>query len=328
MVGSARLSPDTILSPVSEELQSVQQHMREALDTGFPELDQCSAYVIDGGGKRLRAALVLLCSSLKGPFPDGVIRLAAGAELVHAATLLHDDVIDNASLRRGRPSVSRKWGNREAVLLGDFMLAKAIDIAVSIGRKDLYSPLADAARDMVMGEFLQNRHAGAEGMNAGIYTDIIEKKTGAFMGACCCLGASFAGLPAAECEELRLFGVELGCAFQIIDDTLDFSADDAVTGKDAGNDFFTGKVTLPVIYALEAVPAGARDEIIRLFAVPTEEGRAKLNSFVKNTGALERCSARAGEIASRAASRLEVFPGSVSRGILADLSRFIVERVY
>lgn len=327
MVGSARFSPDTILFPVSEQLRSVQQQMREALDTGFPELDQCSAYVIDGGGKMIRAALVLLCSSLRGSSPDGIIRLAAGAELVHAATLLHDDVIDNASLRRGRPSVSRKWGNRQAVLLGDYMFAKAVDIAVSIGRKDLYSPLADAARDMVMGEFLQNRHAGAQGMNAGIYADIIEKKTGAFMGACCFLGASFAGLPAGECEELRLFGNELGSAFQIIDDTLDFSGADAVMGKDIGNDFFTGKVTLPTIYALEASPAETREEIFRLFASPTEEGREKLNSIVKNTGALERCVATAGEVASRAASRLEVFPESASRGILADLSRFIVERV-
>ena len=165
-------------------------------------------------------------------------------------------------------------------------------------------------------------------MNAGIYTDIIEKKTGTFMGACCRLGASFAGLPADECEELRLFGLELGCAFQIIDDTFDFSGTDAVTGKDSGNDFFTGKVTLPVIYALESAPAGTRDDILRLFASPTAEGLEILSAFVKNTGALERCVVRAGEIASRAASRLEAFPGSASRGILADLSRFIVERVY
>ena len=128
-------------------------------------------------------------------------------------------------------------------------------------------------------------------------------------------------------EELRLFGLELGCAFQIIDDTLDFSGADAVTGKDSGNDFFTGKITLPVIYALESAPAATRGEIMRLFASPTAEGLEILSSFVKHTGALERCVATAGEVASRAASRLVVFPESASRGILADLSRFIVERV-
>jgi octaprenyl-diphosphate synthase len=327
-VDTTRLSLEKILSPVSEELHTVELHIREALETGFPEMDQCSSFVVESGGKRVRASLVLLCSSLRGALPDGVHRLAAGAEMVHAATLLHDDVIDQASTRRGHPTVSHQWGNRIAVLLGDYMLAKALDVAVSINRRDLYSPLADAAKGMVMGEFLQSRCSGISDVSEKIYFEIIEKKTGSFMGACAFLGGAYADFPAEECEQLRLFGSELGAAFQIIDDTLDYVSESSKTGKDQGNDFFTGKVTLPVIYAMEILGPEGRDLLVSHFQNPTDHGWTEVRRSIEECGAIGRCTETARMLSQRAASRLAGFPDCASRRILTELSCFIVERVY
>ena len=328
IVHSARLSLDSIFSPVSEELLSVESLMRSALSTGFPDMDRCSSYVIDGGGKRIRSALVLLCSGLRGQFPQGVHRIAAGAEIVHAATLLHDDVIDGAKVRRGRPTVSSRWDNRTAVLLGDFMLAKALDIAVSTGRRDLYSPLADAAKEMVAGEFLQSRYSGISEITESIYYDIITGKTGVFMGACCFIGAAISDFTGAECGELRAFGTDLGTAFQIIDDTLDYVSDESRTGKDRGNDYFTGKITLPVILARDRCASSEKKLLAECFGHPTEEGWATVRRIVAESGSAESCAERARDLAEKGISRLGGFPESVCRGILEDLSRFIVERVY
>jgi octaprenyl-diphosphate synthase len=321
-------SLEEILSPVSRELVSVDQEMRKALETGNQELDERVLYAVNGGGKRIRASLVILSSGLKGTLPENISYLAAGAEMVHTATLLHDDVIDHAAMRRGRRTVSDIWGISSAILLGDFIFAKALDVAVGIDRKDLYTPLSEAAKGMVLGEFLQDKYSDISLINRDIYFDIIHRKTGGFMGACSFLGASFAGLTTDQCESLRLFGCELGSAFQIVDDILDYVSCESVTGKDQGNDYLSGKVTLPVIYAMETLESGQRKEIEKCFRDPTSEGWDVVRGYVSQSGSVNQCIHLASDLVEGAISRLAIFPASSCKKIMIDLSRFIVERVY
>ena len=322
------LSLEEIFSPVLGQLKSVDLEMRQAVTTGFPEMDRCGRYIVDGGGKRIRAALVIACSGLFGVFPENISRLAAGAEMVHAATLLHDDVIDNAKTRRGRDTVSRLWNVRTAVLFGDFLLAKALDIAAALDRPDLYTPLSNSAKDMVYGEFLQNTYSDISSVSKKIYLDIIQRKTGGFMGSCCYIGAAFSGLPKEKCSSLQLFGSELGAVFQIIDDTLDYTSSESSTGKDQGTDYFNGKVTLPVLCALETLDSQDRERLIKCFRAPSDEGWMIVRRLVEETGAVERTVCTARDMALKASDRVLRFPDSECRKILIDLSRFIVERVY
>ncbi|MGL4370317.1 MAG: polyprenyl synthetase family protein [Spirochaetota bacterium] len=302
--------------------------MRDSLFTGFSDIDECAKYVVDTGGKRIRASLVILSSGLPGEIPSKIEHLAAGVELTHSATLLHDDVIDNARVRRGKPTVSEKWDTRSAILLGDLMFATALDVAIELDRKDLYLPMADAAKGMVKGEFLQNRYSDINSISPDIYFEIIALKTGGFMGACSYLGGAFVCMDDDKTSRLRLFGQELGISFQIIDDILDYISGEPFTGKDEGNDFLNGKVTLPVLLSLEKMNSAARREISACFSSPTPEGWRKVKDAALSTGAVDRSIRLAEEHISRATDRLSVFEDTSFRNILLDLSRFIVERVY
>ncbi len=220
-----------------------------------------SEHLNSSGGKRLRPALVLLASRACGESGDGPIRLAAVMELIHAATLVHDDVIDAAEVRRGRPSSNSVWGNQTSVLAGDWLYMQAFSLAVRERNFAILDLLVDLTQMMVEGELMQAELIGRLNITEHQNHDLIHRKTACLLSACSRLGALLAGSGEETEEHLRNYGWNLGMAFQLIDDVLDFEASEAVLGKPVGNDLKEGKVTLPMILALEACTPDERAQI-------------------------------------------------------------------
>ncbi len=319
---------DDILRPIAAHLERVDAAIGEQLRTGVPLIDESSIHLFTNKGKMIRASLIILASGMRGRIPEGIIDIAAAAEIVHAATLIHDDIIDNAEMRRGDVAVSRRWGNKVAVLVGDHMYTRALEVAVRDDNYDLFPELVRATADMVKGELLQIEYSNMERITAERYFEIIELKTARFLGACAKLGAIKAGLPAAEADALKRFGVHLGFAFQIVDDTLDCIGDERSTGKDSGNDYLDAKATLPLIHALEAASGPGRDELVRMCAQPAPEHWPAVREALRVSGALARCLDIAREYARRAVGEIDGFPDSECKRIILRLSDFLLERAY
>ncbi len=316
-----------ILLPLLPQLDKVDQEIASMLKTGIPLLDQCAVHLFIKGGKKIRAAYVLLASGLYGGMPGGIIEIAASTEIVHAATLVHDDIIDQSILRRGDLTMSKKWGHKIAVLVGDYMYTKALDTVVKDGNPDLFSVIVAGTNDMVKGELYQLQYSGIQVINREHYMNLIELKTARFMAACAKLGGIKAGLSAEECGRLFEFGLNSGLAFQIVDDTLDF-IDDKITGKDSGNDFRDGKVTLPFLHLLEISTAVKRDELIACAANPVDENWAIVKKELRESGSIEYSIQCAKKYIEKAFESLERFPESEYKNILMDIAGFFVHRNY
>ncbi len=247
-----------ILKPIEPYMGRVDEEIRERMRTGISLIDESAMHSFKRGGKKIRAALIILCSGLKNNVPDDVVEVAASAEIVHAATLIHDDIIDESNYRRGDLTVARQFGNRVAVLVGDYLYTRALEVAVGNDRLDLFPIMVAATKDMVKGELYQIEYSSVEKINKEHYYQIIEMKTARFMAACAKLGGVKAGLTDEESDRLYQFGLNLGFAFQIVDDTLDVVDTDGITGKDSGNDFLNGKITLPFLHLLETLDPGRK----------------------------------------------------------------------
>src|SRR5277367_768950 len=249
-IGQA-LTAREILDLVKDDLERVEREISLESVASVDAVTTISRYLQDGGGKRLRPILVLLSSQLVGGVSDGTIRMAAVVEMIHAATLVHDDVIDIAKTRRGRPSSNTIWGNHTCVLAGDWLYMQAFQLALRERNFHLLDLLIGLTQMMVEGELLQLERIGKIDISEADYMQLIDRKTASLFSACARLGAIMGG--ADETAEARLgeFAWNLGIAFQLEDDVLDFTAHEAVLGKPVGNDLREGKVTLPLIYALE-----------------------------------------------------------------------------
>jgi len=321
---------DNLTALVAEDIKAVNRiiaHKTESQVTLIPEL---AAHIIGAGGKRLRPVLTLACAKMCGYEGDRHQNMAASIEFIHTATLLHDDVVDASDLRRGIPSANVLFGNQASVLVGDFLLSRAFQLVVEDGAHEVMKILSQTAAKMAEGEVMQLTSSNDSGTGEQAYLDIVRAKTAELFAAACRMGAVVAKRPAAEEEALRAFGLNLGIAFQIADDVLDYAAEQDLLGKTVGNDFTEGKITLPVILAIGRGSAAERafwrrtleDHDIR----EGDFGRAL--TLLKNTNALRDARERARHYAAMARDALGPFPPGLIRQTLQDVADFTVQREF
>ncbi|TFH43686.1 MAG: polyprenyl synthetase family protein [Chrysiogenales bacterium] len=317
-----------ILAPLDDYLARVEDAIEKSLRTGIPVIDESARHLFIGGGKRIRASLVILCSGLRGEVPDGIIELAAATEIVHSASLIHDDIIDQALIRRGNIDVPRKWGNKIAVLAGDYMYSVALSTAIQDGDPAIFPLMVNGTKDMVMGELCQIQYSAIDTATREQYLTIVELKTARFMGSCAKLGAVKSGLAPGESEDLYLFGLNIGFAFQIIDDTLDVMQDSDEVGKDVGSDFKDGKITLPFLRLIETGTEADLALLIDYKDNPDQEKWKAIQARLVESGAIEYSVRFASDHIDRAREIVMRFPDSLFRGILLDLSDFLLHRTH
>ncbi|MCX5632806.1 MAG: polyprenyl synthetase family protein [Phycisphaerae bacterium] len=250
---------------IADEIVQVSDYFNSQLDCPDDRLRPFIDYLKDRQGKMLRASCVLLTGRLFAPVAQLHIKIAGTVEMIHAATLLHDDVIDNAAHRRHQATANNLWGSNFAVLLGDFLLSRAFVAVASLQRDDINRLLAETAVRICRGEMLQNACRGDFSVSIEEYLDIIEKKTAVFFADCCRLGAMASGADAKSCGRLYEFGLNFGMSFQITDDLTDILDTESRTGKTAGRDRLTGTLTLPVIHAFGVLDSKAKSELLDAF---------------------------------------------------------------
>ena len=308
------------------DMAGIDALIRRRLASDVVLINQVAEHIISAGGKRLRPMLVALAGRACGGDGPEHHQLAAIIEFIHTSTLLHDDVIDESDLRRGRSTANAIWGNAASVLVGDFLYSRSFQLMVELDRMPVMQILADATNRIAEGEVLQLLHVRNPDVDEAAYLRVIERKTAILFAAATELGALLAERPAAEQAALRRYGHSLGMAFQIADDILDYEADEADLGKHLGDDLAEGKATLPLIHALgKAAP----HQLQALRAAIESGGREQLPlvlAAIREHGGLDYARARAEEFAAQAVDALEALPPSRHRDALAFLAGFAVAR--
>lgn len=319
------------LAVIEEDLRRVQRLLEDFAQSRAELVPAVYRHALDGGGKRLRPALALLCAKALGCTDGRVIKLAAAAELIHIASMIHDDVVDQADRRRGRPAANVNWDNRTSVLVADFVVAKVYADLARDQELHALAAFATAVDRMCEGELLhmQARHRSGA-LTEEQYYGVVRDKTGMLMAACCEVGAHTAGAGADTVGELRAYGAELGTAFQIADDLLDLVGDPEQMGKPVGNDLGTGKLTLPILYALRQSPDGLRERISALSGSGSISRRDldEVVSLVDAAGGISYARRAARLFADRATTHLHVLPPSPTRDALAQLPEHVVQRTH
>ena len=311
---------------VAGDMQRVDALIRTRLASEVALIDTLGAYIVGAGGKRMRPQLVLLGAGACGYGGDAHVAAAAIIEFIHTATLLHDDVVDASTLRRGRETANAVWGNEAAVLVGDFLYSRSFEMMVEIGSMELMSILAATTNRIAEGEVMQLMNVHEPGVDEGRYVEVIEAKTARLFRAAAELGAVLAGSPPAHREALADYGTHLGTAFQIADDVLDYRSDAEATGKNLGDDLAEGKTTLPLIYAMRDGDDAQRETVSSAIRSGGLESLPAVLEAIRATDALERSMQRAAESAAAAIAALEPLPDSRWRDALEAVARHSVER--
>ena len=291
-------------------------------------IPQLAAHIVAAGGKRMRPLLTLATAKLCGYQGRRQVKLAACVEFIHTATLLHDDVVDESVLRRGFASANAVFGNKASVLVGDFLFARAFELMVEDGSLEVLRILSAASATIAEGEVLQLTTQNDISTTAQTYFDVIKGKTAALFAAAAEVGGVIADVSAEDCAALQSFGMDLGMAFQLVDDALDYAADQAELGKTVGDDFREGKLTYPVILALADATAAERDFWVRTLeqSEQTEEDLAQALTLIKKYDATARTIAKADEFINSAIGTLSRFPQGDVREALAEVARYTTAR--
>ena len=321
-------SLDHLLALAGPDMRAVDGLIREHMDSPVPVIPALADHLIAGSAKRLRPLLTIASARLCGARDDACLKLAAAVEFIHTATLLHDDVVDSSELRRGRVAAHLIWGAPASVLVGDFLFARAFELMVGAGSMAALEILARASRVISEGEVLQLTRSHDLDLGQEVYIEIIKAKTAELFAAAAEAGAVSAGASPERCRAMRRYGQELGLAFQLIDDALDYSGDAETLGKNPGDDFREGKVTLPLLLAMSRTGAGERDFWVRTIdrreQTPADLDRAR--DLMRETRALDDTLAPAVRYADGAKAAL-ADPGPNSwRPALEDLADFAVRR--
>lgn len=318
-----------ICQPIQSDLEKFEIQFKQTLNSNVKLLNDVVEYIVANKGKRLRPILIFLIANIVGnPSPD-TLKSAILVEMLHTATLLHDDVVDESALRRGEPTVNTTWQNKVAILSGDFLFATVLQNLVQIGKVQIFNILSIVTQRMSEGELLQIERSQDYTMDESIYFQMISDKTASLIAATCQLGALTTDPPAdAETiEELRLLGEYLGIAFQIKDDLLDYFGNESKTGKPIGNDIIENKITLPLFYALKNIDETKRKYIIQLFENgKTAEQVHQIQDFVRANGGLEYAEKKADQYIRRSFDILNRFPDSAYKTSLNALTQFITQR--
>lgn len=303
-----------------------------SLSTGEPlaRIREIMTHSLLGEGKRLRPLLFVLCAEMCGYRRPEVYRYSTVFEYIHTASLLHDDVLDNADTRRKRPAARNLWGNPAAILAGDYLYARASAIALECGKTEVIRILSDSTRKMVEGQFLELDHAHDWRLGKEQYIEVITSKTAELIAAACSCAGVMAERDVGAIRALGSFGLNLGISFQIIDDLLDYFGSEEEFGKPVGKDVREGKVTLPLIYAMDELEPGEAERRAGLFreGKASDQDHSEVLSLVRRSGVHERVGAEAGKYAEQAAERLAGFPDTPAKAALLALNDYLVRRSF
>ncbi len=320
---------EAVIEPVAQQLETFERYIRRTVRTSVPLLNLVLWYVLRQKGKRVRPALVFLSAAACREVSESTFLGAALVELLHAATLLHDDVVDEASERRGMPSVNALWGNTVAVLVGDYLLARGLLLAVEQDEYEFLRITASAVRRMSMAELQHVQLNRKVKLDEEAYLEIIRGKTAALFAACCEIGAVSAGAERELRERLRTYGEYVGIAFQLRDDVLDYVGQQSLLGKPAWQDIRERKLTFPLLVALQRMSWLERRSFLHHWkrAARSRRRLAALAEQILRSGGIEYTLERAHFFAQQAQEQLQALPVSPARKALEDLARFAVERL-
>ena len=316
----------SFLAPVAGGMERVDAVIRARLDSDVALVRQVADYIIAGGGKRLRPALLLMTADAAAYRGDARFELAAVVEFIHTATLLHDDVVDESQLRRGRRTANAAFGNAAAVLVGDFLYSRAFQMMVGVNSMRVMSVLADATNTIAEGEVLQLMSCHDADVDERRYLDVVRRKTAKLFEAAARLGGVLGGVAPEVEEALAAYGMHLGTAFQLIDDVLDYSGDAATIGKSQGDDLAEGKPTLPLIHVMRTGSELQRTLVRRAIEQGGRDDFPAVLAAINATGALDHARAAAGREADAASSALAPLPRSAVKQCLLELASFSVTR--
>lgn len=316
------------MSIIAQDMHEVDQVIARRLDSGVPLIGQVSRYIIAAGGKRLRPALLLLTSGALGYRGEQRFNLAAVVEFIHTATLLHDDVVDDSALRRGNATANETFGNPASVLVGDFLYSRAFQMMVDAQNMRVMQVLADATNVIAEGEVMQLMNMHNAALDEAGYLQVIRSKTAKLFEASARVGAILAGSTPAMEEACAVYGQALGTAFQVIDDLLDYTGDAEVMGKNLGDDLREGKITLPLIAAMQRGTSGQMEAIKTAIETGDVAMLDQVVSIVKTTGALDVARLAAKQEAQRASAAARQLPPGPHTECLIQLSTQLLERQY
>ena len=315
-----------IQAPISSEMSEFERKFKELMKSDVFLLDRIMGYIVKRKGKQMRPMFVFLTAKVCGEVTDATYRGAGLIELLHTATLVHDDVVDDANYRRGFFSVNALWKNKIAVLVGDYLLSRGLLLSINNGDFGLLKIVSEAVREMSEGELLQIEKARKLDINEEVYFDIIRQKTASLIASCCAVGASSAGVEEETVTMVKAFGEKVGIAFQIKDDLFDYGNDEI--GKPLGIDIKERKMTLPLIYALNQATWMQKRRIIYIIKNQNNQSKKvdEVIAFVKESGGMAYAKDMMQRYYSEAIEILEKFPPSEYRQSLADLVKFTIER--
>jgi len=310
------------------DMAAVDALIRRRLASDVVLINQIAEHIINAGGKRLRPMLVVLAGQATGGAGPDHHQLAAIIEFIHTSTLLHDDVVDESDLRRGRSTANAIWGNAASVLVGDFLYSRSFQLMVELDRMEVMRILADTTNRIAEGEVLQLLHVRNPDTDEAAYLRVIERKTAVLFATGTRLGALASGADEAVQQALYDYGMNLGYAFQIADDVLDYTADAAELGKNLGDDLAEGKATLPLIRAMDRSDAATRERLRRIVQEGDTSAMAEVLAAIHATGGLEYSRQRAMDYARAAEAALSILPESEAVAALRGLARYAVERTH
>ncbi len=320
-----------IIKPVARELEKVELCLKRSVDSKHDIISEIGSYLFEGKGKRLRPALVLLSASVFKKATLKAVNVAASVEFIHTATLIHDDIIDNAATRRGKPSLNDKYGNTVSVLFGDFLYCEAFKQVSRYEDSFIGNGLLDAAQRMCEGEIHQNLNNFDPEITKENYISVIENKTAQFLAKCSELGAYCAGAKSGQIAAMKKYGLYMGTAFQIADDVFDLAADDKTIGKPSGKDLVEGKVTLPVLITLQKISKKKAEEFKKIISSKTrisEDFIKEIKRTAAECGAISDSLKTAGEFVSKAKEALSCVKIADNKALqsLSALSEFVINR--
>lgn len=319
---------ESIRSLVREDLQSTDRFIISRLESNIPMVKDVIEYVLTCGGKRVRPLILILSARALRHQGQKHVDLAAVIELIHTATLLHDDVVDDSTLRRGHKTANTIWGNDTSVLVGDFLYSRAFQIVVDIKNDTVLNIFARATPFIAEGEIMQLVNCNNPDTTEAFYFDIIERKTAKLFEIAAQLGATLSTESVEQIEAMRLYGLHLGLAYQLIDDALDYGQSPEETGKNVGQDISEGKTTLPLIHAMRKSKGADLDLMRNAIQTGSSTNLDKILGIIESTDAIKYTAATAKQHALQAKQALTAVPGSNYRQALEALSDFVISRTY
>ena len=317
-----------IFEPIRDDLDAVELEFARQIQSRVELIPKIGKYIQNSGGKRVRPALLLMASRLAAYKGDQAVLFASVVEFIHTATLVHDDIIDDSGVRRGQKAVHLRWGNEITVLMGDYLYIKSMGMALTHDTLDVVRLLCEVTLKMIEGELQQLKKTGDVEITEDEHLDIVRRKTAYLFGGCAEIGGRLGGVPEPQAEALRQYGFNLGVAFQLIDDLLDFTSAEPTLGKPIGSDLCEGKVTLPVIYLMQRDGKASSDlvrQIVEAGSVTPDEWR-ELSLLLKEHRVIDSAYDRARESAEAARRNLQVFPPSAEREALMALPDYVLSR--